>query len=223
MDGVAIKPLTVSFSEPGFIAKLNQENQFGPWFTLSDKKQQQLGSPMGPQNPQALNRYSYVLNNPVRYTDPTGHRRILAGYSYEQVAAPKGTYGSVGYTNDGSEAFAADDGIYRVKNGQKEYLYTVCNDKTGACKNIWGDDSFIGNIKDPIDSVYSVPTLVGIAAFARTAQACGGNTACIALEVGIVGLGMFPTIGAIKQKIDTYFPKFEDVGMPQERRRSQPS
>jgi len=26
-----------------------------------------------PQNPQALNRYSYVLNNPLRYTDPTGH------------------------------------------------------------------------------------------------------------------------------------------------------
>jgi RHS repeat-associated protein len=24
-------------------------------------------------NPQALNRYSYVLNNPLRYTDPTGH------------------------------------------------------------------------------------------------------------------------------------------------------
>ncbi len=24
-------------------------------------------------NPQSLNRYSYALNNPVRYTDPTGH------------------------------------------------------------------------------------------------------------------------------------------------------
>jgi hypothetical protein len=27
----------------------------------------------GPQNPQDLNRYRYVNNNPVRYTDPTGH------------------------------------------------------------------------------------------------------------------------------------------------------
>jgi RHS repeat-associated protein len=26
-----------------------------------------------PGNPQSLNRYSYVLNNPVKYTDPTGH------------------------------------------------------------------------------------------------------------------------------------------------------
>jgi len=73
MDGIALKPLTVSFSEPGFVSKLNQENQFGPWFTLSDKDQQQLGSPMGPQNPQVLNRYSYGLNNPIRNTDPSGH------------------------------------------------------------------------------------------------------------------------------------------------------
>lgn len=27
-----------------------------------------------PGNPQSLNRYSYTLNNPIRYTDPTGHR-----------------------------------------------------------------------------------------------------------------------------------------------------
>jgi len=73
MDGLALKPLTVSFSEPEFIAKLNQENQFGPWFTLSDKEKEQLGSPMGPANPQSLNRYSYVLNNPMKYTDPSGH------------------------------------------------------------------------------------------------------------------------------------------------------
>jgi len=35
-----------------------------------------------PVNPQALNRYSYVLNNPLRYTDPTGHRED-EGTGYE--------------------------------------------------------------------------------------------------------------------------------------------
>lgn len=28
----------------------------------------------GAGNPQALNRYAFVLNNPLKYTDPTGHR-----------------------------------------------------------------------------------------------------------------------------------------------------
>jgi len=27
----------------------------------------------GAPNPQQLNRYSYVVNNPLTYTDPTGH------------------------------------------------------------------------------------------------------------------------------------------------------
>jgi hypothetical protein len=73
MDGVAVKPLTVGFHETPFLTKLNQENQFGFWFQLSDEERQQAGSPWGPNNPQALNRYSYVLNNPLKYTDPTGH------------------------------------------------------------------------------------------------------------------------------------------------------
>jgi len=36
-------------------------------FLSADTVVPQLG------NPQALNRYAYVLNNPLRYTDPTGH------------------------------------------------------------------------------------------------------------------------------------------------------
>ena len=28
-------------------------------------------------NPQNLNRYSYVLNNPLKYIDPSGHDQII--------------------------------------------------------------------------------------------------------------------------------------------------
>ena len=33
-----------------------------------------------PANPQSLNRYSYVLNNPLRYTDPSGNRWCESEY-----------------------------------------------------------------------------------------------------------------------------------------------
>jgi hypothetical protein len=37
------------------------------------------GKMSGPSNPQELNRYSYVNNNPLRYTDPTGHWLQIVG------------------------------------------------------------------------------------------------------------------------------------------------
>lgn len=72
----ATRGLTVDFHELGFAAGLNAETAFtqehGFWFQLGNQDRQQAKAPWGPMNPQALNRYSYVLNNPLRYTDPTG-------------------------------------------------------------------------------------------------------------------------------------------------------
>ena len=73
MDGIAYKPLTVDVHEPSFVSAVNRENQVGPWYTLSDQERWQVGVPWGPANPQALNRYSSVLNNPLKWTDPGGH------------------------------------------------------------------------------------------------------------------------------------------------------
>jgi hypothetical protein len=78
MQSIAAKPLTVAFHETGFLGKLNQESNARFWFQLGDQQRQQLGSPFGPVNPQALNRYSYVQNNPVKYTDPSGHSAYLS-------------------------------------------------------------------------------------------------------------------------------------------------
>jgi len=75
--GAALRPLTVDFHEPGFAATLAREDAFtqakGFRFQLSGQDRQQAKVDTGPSNPQALDRYSYVLNNPLRYTDPGGH------------------------------------------------------------------------------------------------------------------------------------------------------
>jgi len=43
-----------------------------------------------PGNPQALNRYAYVRNNPLRHTDPTGHSAEDIGYFLMGVLAQWG-------------------------------------------------------------------------------------------------------------------------------------
>jgi len=50
-----------------------------------------------PANPQSLNRYAYTLNNPLRYTDPSGHLtpdelRHLLGDSYDYLMELWRTY-----------------------------------------------------------------------------------------------------------------------------------
>ena len=76
-SGAALRPLTVDFHAPGFAATLAAEDAFtqarGFWFQLSDQDKLRAKADTGPSNSQALNRYSYVLNNPLRYVDPTGH------------------------------------------------------------------------------------------------------------------------------------------------------
>jgi hypothetical protein len=87
MDGVALKGLTVDFHEPGFVSTLNSENQQPFWFEMSREQKQQAGSPWGPANPQALNRYAYVQNNPLKWTDPSGHCPVCAAIGWVFTAA----------------------------------------------------------------------------------------------------------------------------------------
>ena len=44
----------------------------------------------GYTNPQSLNRYSYVTNNPLKYTDPTGHMQASDDYKDSDGKCDKG-------------------------------------------------------------------------------------------------------------------------------------
>jgi len=99
MDGIALKGLTVDFHEPGFATQIGGENSQSFWFQMSDQQRQKAGSPWGPGNPQALNRYSYVLNGPVRYTDPKGHETYSWGITFRGGGVLGGSI-SFGITTD---------------------------------------------------------------------------------------------------------------------------
>lgn len=96
--------LTVDFHETGLSSSINGENvqilQKGFWFQLSGRDREAAKDPWGPPNPQALNRYSYVLNNPLRYVDPFGHD-------------PK-TYQVVNRTSNGDLVQRLPGGVVRI-------------------------------------------------------------------------------------------------------------
>jgi len=92
-----LTPLTVNLGE--FVGQVNAENrellQFGPFFQWDSHTRQAHPLPMGPANPQALNRYAYCLNNSLKYTDPQGHVVTLAVVGIFALAGAVGS--GIGY------------------------------------------------------------------------------------------------------------------------------
>ncbi len=102
--------LTVDFHEPQFVKRLSDEHQFtldhGFWFQLNGSKRNEAKDHWGPKNPQALNRYAYVLNNPLRYTDPTGYEPELPTNTPNSIwhSLGNGWYARVDRFNVGGQA-----------------------------------------------------------------------------------------------------------------------
>ena len=92
-----LTPLTVNLGE--VVAQINAENQellqFGPFSQWDSHTRQAHPLPMGPANPQALNRYAYCLNNSLKYTDPQGHVVTLAVVGIFALAGAVGS--GIGY------------------------------------------------------------------------------------------------------------------------------
>ncbi len=87
------RALTVDFHESGFRRAIAGENNQGFWFQMDGQERQNATTPWGPGNPQELNRYSYVTNNPLNYVDPTGHEYESGGdsdYGYESMCTDDG-------------------------------------------------------------------------------------------------------------------------------------
>ena len=98
-----------------------------------------------PGNPQSLNRYSYVLNNPLKYTDPTGH------FTYAAV----GAYLNETYRNSSGQVF----GQWYNDKSWAQMIGNAQGGDTVALVNSDGSTSwyyFDGNGHDELNGIYEV-------------------------------------------------------------------
>jgi RHS repeat-associated protein len=128
--GTMYTPLTVGYYEQPVLSKLNADNAFiqgngGSLLGLiaRDKKEANIvGVPLGTQ---VFDRYAYIQNNPIRYTDPTGHLAFLAPLALITpvgwVAVGAAAVGVVVYFAVPGAREAVADGLYEageaVSNG----------------------------------------------------------------------------------------------------------
>ena len=142
------RSLTVDFHEMGFGARLAGENTQGFWFQMSRQQRQHATPPWGPGNPQELNRYSYVNNNPLKYSDPSGHITIV----YEGVES---------YNKLRDARRAIESAIREIKKAQaatstfKDYLGAFVSDlcavaTKGACPTGFASE-LVKSLADLVD------------------------------------------------------------------------
>jgi RHS repeat-associated protein len=99
----------------------------------------------GAANPQAYNRYSYVLGNPLRYVDPSGHGQCQTKEECDDMGTtPMGTGGSGGGNGNGDAGGGdphADDDVdpnplgLRAPGGNSQFSY--CGGAPDAYYNFW--------------------------------------------------------------------------------------
>ena len=96
-------PLTVDYHEHQLLEQLNRENRARlqyPDFRL----------PPVPTNPIAFDRYAYSLNNPIRYTDPSGHCPLCAAIALTLGAVTPVGWVVLGVATVATVAFVATGG-----------------------------------------------------------------------------------------------------------------
>jgi RHS repeat-associated protein len=138
-------------------------------------------------NPQSLNRYSYVLNNPLKYTDPTGHFNYGDNQGdFETAANVDPNIGDVSKQT----APADTAGVFGVINGLVDKLESWWADPLGT-KGRGGRGGYgYGDINITSIGVFSI--LGGTFSFQITEE--GRVYVCPGLAVGTPGTSLSATM-----------------------------
>ena len=155
-----------------------------------------------PVDPQAFNRYAYVLNNPIRYTDPTGHEPFPIiiintppispgwGINWHYAPAPvfMPSYGG-GFQNFSGGGFQGFRGLSSAGGFPDQGLLFNPNRVIGLVGGYFSQasDSIAGFIARNIDDIFTVidvatVVVVAIEATVVAGPCCGEEVVTIALS-----------------------------------------
>jgi len=150
------------------------------------------------KNPQELNPYSYVANNPLRFVDPTGNLRVHTdGASDEEIKA----------FNDGLNQLTQD-----VQNSQQiqdyfdlfgvDIVETLTNDKKGPNVYLGGWYNKLSNWKGNRGTYFSIPNKIGLGDSAFQSAEIIGHT--LIHELGHWANDIGKKIGELNPKISRF-------------------
>lgn len=114
-------------------------------------------------NAQSLNRYSYVLNNPLKYTDPTGHWPSLKSIGKAVASAARVVSRNVAVVQTALDVAGMVPGIGEVFDLASAVISVSQGDWTGAALSMASMVPGVGNIAGAAKIANRVDDVVGLA------------------------------------------------------------
>jgi RHS repeat-associated protein len=166
----------------------------------------------GAANPQAYNRYSYVLGNPLRYTDPSGHSQCQTQEDCDDIGTtPMGTgnpHNGGGSNNNGNNGDPHDDDNEIDPNPSSLKIPEVGQPLSSSSPTFWDAANAYADIAEGgLFAVISVSALISSCTLAGFACLI---TAPIFFTMAVVGAQhMFNGIQTVRQWED---PSIQPTG-----------